>query len=499
MQPVGGATASAVEAAASRQRWLALAALAVAQFMVFLDETVVNVALPSIKADLGFTQATLTWVVSAYIVVFGGLVLLGGRVADLYGRRRVFLAGTAIFGAASLLDGLATSPQMLLGARVLQGVGAALATPAALALVTALFPVQAERVKALSIWGALSGLGFAIGILLGGAITQAASWRWVFLINVPVAAASLVVVPRLVADSRAAGRRGFDLGGALTVTAGLTILVYALVKAPVYGWRSPSTHALLTAALGLLAAFVVIQRVSAVPLIPAGFVHRSATLVPNVLQFLLGISGITSLFLLTLYTQQVLGYTPLQAGVAYLPLAAGVASATVLANRLVGRVGPRPLAVAGLAIAAAGMLLLGHAPAAANYWAQVLPAMVVVGLGVGLSFVSITTAALGRVEDTAAGLASGLLSTTVQIGGALGVAILAGVVATWRASNLAASGSPPLAAQADALRLAFLIAAAVAAAAALVALLVLPRRKPEPAATTAAAAAGTLPGKIGGQ
>src|SRR6266516_6497176 len=195
------------------KRWLALAALAVAQFMVFLDETVVNVALPSIKNDLGFTQATLAWVVSAYIVVFGGLVLLGGRVADLFGRRRMFLIGTALFGAASLLDGIAQSQGMLLGARALQGVGAALATPAALALVTGLFPVQAERVKALSIWGALSGFGFAIGILLGGAITDVASWRWVFLINVPVAAASFIVVPRLVAESRRAAQRSFDLAG----------------------------------------------------------------------------------------------------------------------------------------------------------------------------------------------------------------------------------------------------------------------------------------------
>jgi EmrB/QacA subfamily drug resistance transporter len=458
-----------------RQRWLALAALAVAQFMVFLDETVVNVALPSIKSDLGFTQGTLAWVVSAYIVVFGGLVLLGGRAADLFGRRRMFLAGTAVFGAASLLDGLAQSQEMLLGARVLQGVGAALATPAALALVTALFPVQAERMKALSIWGALSGLGFAVGILLGGAITQAASWRWVFLINVPIALVSLVVVPRLVAGSRGAGRGGFDLGGAVTVTAGMTTLVYTLVKAPDYGWGSPATLTLLAVATGLLAAFTVIERRSAVPLIPAGFLHRRAALVPNVLQLLLGVSALSTLFLLTLYTQQVLGYTPLQAGAAYLPLAAGVAAATALAQQLVVRAGPRPLAVAGLAIAAAGMTLMGHAQAGASYWTGVLPAMAVLGLGAGLSFVSITTAALQRVDDAAAGLASGLLSASVQIGGALGVAVLAGVVATQRSSDLLAAGSAPLAAQVGGLQLAFLYAAGVSLAAALVAMFALKR------------------------
>jgi EmrB/QacA subfamily drug resistance transporter len=471
------------------RRWLALAALAVAQFMVFLDETVVNVALPSIKLSLGFSQATLAWVVSAYIVVFGGLVLLGGRLADLFGRRRVFLTGTAVFGVASLLDGLAQSRGMLLGARVLQGAGAALATPAALALVTALFSVQAERVRALAIWGALSGLGFATGILLGGAITQAASWRWVFLINVPVALASLFVIPRLVSESRVAGRPGFDLAGSATVTVGLSTLVYALVKASSYGWNSVTTHLLFGGAIVLLAAFAMIERRAAAPLIPAGFLHGRATLVPNLLQLIFGMSGIASLFLLTLYTQQVLRYTPLEAGAAYLPLAAGVASATGVANKLVARVGPRPLAVAGLAIAAAGMLGLGHAPAAADYWTQVLPAMIVVGFGAGLSFVSITTAALAAVDDAAAGIASGLLSTTVQIGGAIGVAVLAGVVMTQRASALLAAGSTLIAAQVGGLQLAFLIAAAVALTASLIALFGLRCDKPDTAPADAASTA----------
>jgi EmrB/QacA subfamily drug resistance transporter len=475
------------------RRWLALVALAVAQFMVFLDETVVNVALPSIKLSLGFSQGTLAWVVSAYIVVFGGLVLLGGRLADLFGRRRVFLIGTVVFGVASLLDGVAQSQGMLLGARVLQGVGAALATPAALALVTALFPAQAERVKALTIWGALSGLGFAIGILLGGAITQAASWRWVFLINVPVALASLFVVPRLISESTVAGRRGFDLAGAATVTVGLSSLVYGLVKAPTYGWTSLTTHLLLGGAIVLLGAFAVIERRSAAPLIPAGFLHRRSTLVPNLLQLLLGVSGISSLFLLTLYTQQVLGYTPLEAGAAYLPLAGGVASATGVANKLVGRLGPRPLAVAGLAIAAVGMLVLGHAPAGADYLTEVLPGMLVIGLGAGLSFVSITTAALGAVDDSASGIASGLLSTTVQIGGALGVAVLAGVVVTQRAGDLLASGSTQVAARVAGLQLAFLIAAGVALTASLVAVVALRREEPDAAGAVAAPGAGVEP------
>jgi EmrB/QacA subfamily drug resistance transporter len=450
------------------RRWVALAVLAVAQFMVFLDETVVNVALPSIKDDLGFSQSALAWVVNAYILMFGGLVLLGGRIADLFGRRRMFLGGTALFGLASLLDGLAPTQGMLLGARALQGIGAALATPAALALVTGLFPAGRERTKALGLWGALSGLGFAVGILLGGVITEFSSWRWVFLINVPVALATLVVVPRLVANSRAAGPRGFDLAGAATVTAGTTTLVYALLETSRYGWRSLETHAGVGVAIVLLVAFAQIELRSESPLIPRGFLHRRATLVPNLLQQLLGASLLSSFFLLTLYLQKVLGYTPLEAGFAYLPLAASVAIATGIANKLVPRLGPRPLAAAGLGIASLGLMRLGRAPVDGEYVADILPSLILLGVGAGLSFVSITTAALSRVDEEAAGLASGLLSTSVQIGGALGIAILVSVLST-RTSDLLSSGSTPLAAEVGGLQLAFWIAAAVAQAASLLA------------------------------
>jgi EmrB/QacA subfamily drug resistance transporter len=474
-------TVSRGDDAPARRRWLALAVLAVAQFMVFLDETVVNVALPSIKDDLGFSQAGLAWVVNAYMLSFGGLLLLGGRVGDLFGRRRLFLAGTALFAQASLLAGLAQSEGMLVGARALQGVGAALATPAALALVTALFPAGAERVKALGIWGALSGLGFAVGILLGGALTDLASWRWVFLINVPIAFAALAIVPRLVAESRTAGRRGFDLAGAVTVTAGTTILVYALLKTSDYGWRSGATYALVVAALAVLAGFALIESRSAAPLIPAGFLHRRAALVPNVVQLLLGASAISTLFLLTLYVQQVLGYTPLEAGLAYVPLAAGVAGATVLANHLVPRLGPRLVASGGLGTIAVGLVVLGHAPVAGDYLADVLPGLVLVGIGAGLSFVSITTAALARVDEEAAGLASGLLSTAVMLGGASGLAVLA-AVASARSSDLLGSGSTPLAAEVGGLQLAFLVAAGVAFTASVVALVALQRGKAVPVA-----------------
>jgi EmrB/QacA subfamily drug resistance transporter len=450
------------------RRWLILTFLAVAQFMVFLDETVVNVALPSIKDELGFSQSTLAWVVNAYILMFGGLVLLGGRVADLFGRRRVFLTGTALFGVASLLDGLAPSQGVLLGARALQGIGAALATPAALALVTDLFPAGGERTKALGLWGALSGLGFAVGILLGGVITEFASWRWVFLINVPVAVATLAVVPRLVSDNQAADRGGFDLAGAVTVTAGTTALVYSLIETSRYGWRSVETHAGLGVAIVLLVAFALIELRSPSPLIPRGFLHRRTTLVPNLLQQMLGASLISSFFLLTLYLQQVLGYTPLEAGFAYLPLAASVATATGFANKLVPRYGSRPIAAAGLAISSIGLMRLGSAPVDGQYAADILPSLILLGGGAGLSFVSITTAALARVDEEAAGLASGLLSTSVQIGGALGIAILVSVLST-RSSDLIGSGSTPLAAEVGGLQLAFLIAAGVAQMASLLA------------------------------
>jgi EmrB/QacA subfamily drug resistance transporter len=465
----------------TQRRWVALAVLAAAQFMVFLDESIVNVALPAIKDDLGYSQAGLAWVVNAYILAFGGLVLLGGRLADLLGRRRVFLAGIALFGASSLIDGLAPSTGVLDAARAAQGVGAAMATPAALALVTQLFPDREERTKALGIWGALSGLGFAIGILLGGLLTQAASWRLVFFINIPVAAATIVAVPRLVAESRRNNRGAFDAGGALTATAALFALVFALLNVSQYGWDSPAIHAGLGLAAVLLAGFVAIERRSAAPLVPPAFLRRRTNLVPNALQFLLGASLPAAFFLLTLYLQQVLGYSPIRAGLAYLPLAAGVASATGIANALVGRARPRPLAAIGLGTAAAGLALLSHADVSSAYTTAVLPGLVLVGLGAGLSFVAITTAALARVDNEQAGLASGLLSTSVQIGLSLGLAVLV-AASTDRTTDLAASGATPVAAEVAGIQLGFLIAAAIALTASLTALAALRGDTPPPLA-----------------
>jgi EmrB/QacA subfamily drug resistance transporter len=484
MTPIGTrrnprpATPAVPQDPAARRRWLALAVLAVAQFMVFLDETVVNVALPSIKTSLGFSQTSLAWVISAYVLAYGGLILLGGRAADLAGRRRIFLIGTAIFGIASLANGLATSPGLLIGARALQGLGAALATPAALALVTNLFPAGTMRTKALTIWGALSGLGFAIGVLLGGVITQAASWRWVFFINVPIALVGLLVVPRLVGESRNPGQPGFDVAGAVTITAGMTALVYTLLNGASYGWTSATTIGLFTAAAVLLAAFTVIESRAAVPLVPRGFVHRRTTLVPNILQWLLTVSAFSSFFMLTLYLQQVLDYTPLQAGLGYIPLAVAVVAASVIASQLIPRIGPRPLAITGLAAVGTGLALLGHVPAGATYTANILPGLVLIGLGAGFSFVSINTAALA--QETVAGLASGLLSSAAQLGGAVGLAVIV-ALATARSGALLRTGSTAMAAQTGGLRLGFLLAAAVALAASVIAAIALQRQKTSPA------------------
>ena len=471
------ATGQPARSAASSRRWLALAVLALAQFMVFLDETVVNVALPSIKEGLGFSQAGLAWVVDAYILLFGGFLLLGGRAADIFGRRRIFLIGTAIFGVASLLDGLAQSQGVLVGARALQGLGAALATPAALALVTTLFTEGQERAKALGIWGGLSGLGFATGVLLGGLITDLFEWRWVFLINVPVALLVLVAVPRLLRESRPAARPGFDLAGAATVTGALTTFVYAILETGTNGWLSLETAGLLSAAAVLLAAFVAIERRSPAPLVPGRLVRRRATITTNLIQYAIAASLISSFFLLTLYLQQVLGYSPLQAGLAYVPLAAMFALAMGSAGQLAPRLGVRPLIAGGLAISAIGLALFARLPVEGSYLTDVLPALLLLGLGGGWALVSVTMAALAKVEEAAAGLASGLLNSSAQLGGAVGVAVLAAVAAN-RGADALASGTAPLAAQVEGFQLAFLIAAAISLTGAVGAALTLERLKP---------------------
>jgi EmrB/QacA subfamily drug resistance transporter len=448
-------------AASSTRPWLALGWLAAAQFMVFLDETVVNVALPSIKTALGYSQSGLAWVVDAYILVFGGLLLVGGRGADLFGRRRVFFAGMVVFALASLLDGLAQDRATLIAARALQGLGAALSTPAALALVSSLFRDPRERARALGLWGGLSGLGFVAGVLLGGVITDLASWRWVFLINVPIAFAALVVLAHVLVDVRPKARPPLDLPAAALATSGVLALVYALLGTDRHGWLSGRTLGLFGASALLVVAFVQLERRREAPLIPVPLRRARSMLIADVLQAVLAATLISSFFLLTLYIQQALGYSPLRTGLAYLPMALLLIGGSGLASHLIPSVGARRVASLGLLASAGGLVLLSGVDAGGTYLSGLLPGLLLIALGAGLSFVSLATAALERVPDDAAGVASAMLNSSAMLGGTIGLAALT-AIATRRASDLVAAGSSPIVAEVKGFDRAFLIAACVA-------------------------------------
>jgi EmrB/QacA subfamily drug resistance transporter len=407
------------------RRWLGLALLCSAFFMVILDVAIVNVALPSIQADLEFSQHNLQWVVSAYALTFGGLLLLGGRAADLLGRRRVFVAGVAVFALASLLGGLAPSAESLIAARALQGIGAASMTPAALSILMTTFREGAERDTALGAWGAVGASGGTIGLLVGGVLTETAGWEWIFLLNVPVGAAVIALSPVLLDETHARGvARRFDLAGAATVTAALSLLVYAVVDAGVAGWTSLQTIGLAAASALLLAVFGVIELRSEAPLVPFRIFRLSALLGSNVAGVLFGAAVYGMFFIITLYLQQVVGYSPLRAGLAWLALSLAALATSVGGARLVTRTGPRRPLVAGLIVAAAGIWLLSRLPVESNYVRDLMPALIVSGVGVGLAFVTMSIGALEGVEERDSGLASGLVNTTQQIGGALGVALL---------------------------------------------------------------------------
>jgi EmrB/QacA subfamily drug resistance transporter len=409
------------------RRWRALALLCGAFFMVILDAAIVVVALPSIEVDLGFSPQDLQWVLSAYALTFGGLLLLGGRAADLLGRRRVFMAGLALFTLASLLCGLAWSPAALIAARALQGVGAAVMTPTALSIVTTTFPEGAERNKALGIWGSLGGIGGTAGWLIGGPLTDL-SWEWIFLINVPVGIGALILAPRLLQDSRGPAARGFDPAGALAVTMALALLVYALVEAPEIGWGAARTVAMLAGAAGLLALFALIESRVAAPLLPLR-VLRSRTLVAaNAVMLLFSAVAFGMPFALTLYAQQVLGFSPVEFGLSSIVFPLGVTAGAITGQALVGRVGFRPVAAAGLALVALGCLYLTRVSADGSYFGDIFLGLLISGPGVGFTFVTCSIAALAGVDPREAGLASGLSNTTFQIGAAVGTAIVSTVV-----------------------------------------------------------------------
>jgi EmrB/QacA subfamily drug resistance transporter len=402
----------------------------------------VNVALPSIQNDLDLGEANLQWIVNAYTLVFGGFLLLGGRAGDILGRKRLFLGGIVVFTAASLLDGLSTSSGMLIAARGLQGLGAAFISPAALAIITTTFAEGAERAKALGVWAAIAIGGSAFGLILGGALTQLLSWPWIFFINVPIGIAVFVLALRLIPESRdELAHRSFDVAGAVTVTGGLMSLVYAIVEAEQKGWTSVSSIATFAVAVGLLVSFVVIELRAKEPLVRLSIFRVRSLLAANVVM-LLAASGMFAMFFFnTLYIQRVLGFGPLTAGLAFLPFTAGIMVSAGLASRFAPTVGVRPIAIAGLVVSAAGMLLLVGVPSDGTYAVNVLPALILTALGMGAVFVPLTLIATTGLENEDQGLASGLFNTSQQVGGALGLAILSTIAAGRTAGR---EGSPAL-------------------------------------------------------
>jgi EmrB/QacA subfamily drug resistance transporter len=470
-----------------RRRRLALALLCSAFFMVILDVAIVNVALPSIQSDLGFSQRNLQWVVSAYALTFGGLLLLGGRTADLLGRRHVFVGGVAVFALASLLGGLAWLPGLLVAARALQGIGAAMMTPAALSILMTTFPEGAERNKALGAWGAVGASGGTIGLLIGGILTQTIGWEWIFLLNVPVGVAVIALAPVLLEETRDLRMNPqFDLAGAIAVTGALSLLVYDIVDADQAGWDSAQTIGIAAVSATLLAAFAVIERRSPSPLLPFHIFRLRALPASNVAGLLFGAAVFGMFFIITLYLQQVLGYSPLHAGLAWLALSVTALLASVGGAQLVTRIGPFGPLVGGLAIAAIGIWLLSRLPAEAGYLSDVMLPLIVSGAGIGLAFVTMSIGALEGIGDRDAGLASGLVNTTQQIGGALGVALLSTVALDRFKTAPTATSRTSLELLTGAFGDALMVGAALAGAGALVAAVLLWAR----ASRREAAAAG---------
>ena len=427
-----------------RRRWFGLMLLCMAQFVVVLDASIVNVALPSIGSALDFSQANLPWVVNAYVLTFGGFLLLGGRLADLLGRRRVFMAGLILFAIASLVGGFAQSEAWLIAARAVQGLGAAILSPAALSIVTTMFRDGAERNKALGVWGAVAGSGGAAGVLLGGVLTEWAGWEWVLWVNVPIGIAAAAIAPSLIAESRSESMtRSFDFAGAFSITAGLSLLVYALVDATDAGWGSTQTIGLLALSVALIAAFVVIELRSKAPLVPFRIFRLRTLTGANVVGLLVGASLFSMFFFISLYMQQVLGYSAIKAGLSYLPLALTIIVSAGVASQLVTRVGFKPVLLAGMAFIAAGLLWFSQVSVDGGYLSDILGPSLLAAIGLGLSFVPVTIAAVAGVEEREAGLASGLINTAQQVGGALGLAVLA-TIATTRTDNLmeSARGNP---------------------------------------------------------
>jgi len=439
-----------------------------AQFMVVLDNTIVNVALPSVQRGLDFSPANLQWVVNAYTLIFGGFLLLGGRAADLLGRRRLFVVGVALFAGASLLNGLAQSSTMLILGRGLQGLGGALVSPAALSIIITTFQDKSERTRALGVWSAIAAGGAAFGLLLGGILTQLVSWRWNFFVNVPVGIATIMLATRFVPESRAdLGHRRFDAVGATTVTAGLLSIVFAIVKAQAWGWGSPKTIGVMGLGAALLALFVFLESRSAAPLVKLSIFRIRSIATANAVMLLVASALFGMFFFVSLYVQDVLGYSPLKAGIAFLPLSLGIIIGAGIAQGIIGRVGVRNVSIVGLVLATAGMLWMARVPVHGQYVTDLLVGFIPLSIGLGLVFVPMTLLGTSGVSNEDAGLASGLFNSAQQVGGSLGLAILA-TLSVDHTNNLLSNGitseAGKLAATVSGYHVAFLAAAIMTAA-----------------------------------
>jgi EmrB/QacA subfamily drug resistance transporter len=474
-------------------RWLVLVIVCVAQFMVILDATVVNVALPSIQVDLGFSPQSLQWIVNAYTLMFGGFLLLGGRASDLLGRQRLFIAGVIVFTVASAVNGVANTSGVLIAGRALQGLGGALVSPAALSIVTTTFEEGRDRTRALGVWSAIAAGGAAVGLVLGGILTEYLSWRWVFFVNLPIGVIATLLALRYVPNSRAAERPAtYDAAGAVTITGGLLVLVYAIVKAQSYGWGSGKTIGLFLLAVALIASFVVIELRSKAPLVRLG-IFRLRSLTGSNGAMLLVSSGLFAMFYFaSLYLQQTLGYKPVKAGLAFVPFTLGIIVGAGLSQALINRIGVRAVTYIGIALGTIGLLYFARLPVDGTYAKDILPTILIVSIGMGLTFVPCTLLATTNVAPSDAGLASGILNTSQQVGGALGLAVLSTLAAS-RTSHLLSSGITTVAEKTSAtvsgFHVAFGVGAAMVAAAGIV--LAVTVRKSDAAAIDAGDA--TLP------
>jgi EmrB/QacA subfamily drug resistance transporter len=466
----------------TQNRWAALYVLCAGMLMIILDGTIVNVALPSIQEDLGFSQSSLAWVVNAYLIALGGLLLLAGRVGDLLGRRRVYLAGLALFTAASLLCGVSGSQEMLIAARFVQGVGGAMASAVVLGMIVTMFPEPREQAKAIGIYAFVASAGASIGLLAGGVLTQAINWHWIFFVNVPIGIVAAALAVRLVADDRGIGLgRGADLVGAVLVTGALMLGVYTIVEVPDHGWGSTHTLGFGAVSLALLAAFVTRQATAADPLLPLRIFRSRNVAGANAIQFLM-VAGMFGMFFIgVLLMQRVLGYDAIETGLAFLPVSVGIGVLSLFfAPRLTLRFGERAVLIPALALLVAGLAWLTRVPVDAGYWVDLMPSMVLLGVGAGLTFPALSTLAMSGATQSDAGLASGLLNTTVQVGGAVGLAVLA-TLSTEHTAGRLADGESTTSALTSGYQLAFTISAVLLVVAIVLAAAVLEKPRPQEA------------------